>query len=220
MAGRDNQREALLSAPQRQLIERYARAWSSSGRPGYIRWQNLYAALEEHEPGVEDAVEERITELKKDAPAARSRRKAEREQERWEKQALELDSWLTLAQQRRRYAGRDVWLYHGTSSELLPTILQYGLQPDVDERIWDEATPGYVYLTALYDGSGKGDASFYARRAAGHFGGEPSVLRVIVPFDELEPDEDDADIASGRHQFRNPHPVTRIMEIDGERVTR
>lgn len=210
----------MLSAPQRNLIERYARAWSRSGRPGFIRWQTLYVALEGHEPGVKEGVEKRIRELEKDAPVDRARRKAEREQQKWDSQALELDSWISPAEQRRRYAEHDVWLYHGTSSELLPTILQYGLQPEVDERIWDEATPGYVYLTALYDGSGKGDASSYARRAAGHFGGEPVVLRVIVPFDELEADEDDADLSTARHQFRDPYPVTRIMEVGGERVTR
>lgn len=219
---RDLERESKLGADLRRLIDKYDRAYRAAGRMGFIRWSNVYDALESGEEGAQQELENLVVELLEEAPAARQRRqrerRKEREQEQWEEQATEVDPYISIQEQERRYAGRDVWLYHGTSTALLPTIRRFGLQPDVEERTFAEGTPGYVYLTALYDGSGKGDASFYARAAAGHFGGYPVVLRVIVPFDELEPDEDDADLVVYSYQYRTPYPVTRIMEIGGRKV--
>jgi 8-oxo-dGTP pyrophosphatase MutT (NUDIX family) len=96
--------------------------------------------------------------------------------------------------------GKHVWMYHGTSSKLVPNILRQGLHPDV-EHIDPKEIPG-VYLTSQA-GPGPATADFYARRAAGHFGGQPKVLRVRVPYDHLSPDEDDAEHAptAARHQF-------------------
>ncbi len=217
---RDPERERLLPLRQQKLVEQYARAWSASGRAGRIRWQNVYDALASGEDGVEEELLALIEELRALIPRARAQRRKDREDERWEAQALELDSWLSPQEQQRRYAGQDVWMYHGTSSSLVGILLEHGLQPDVDERAFENATPGYVYLTTKSTGEGKGDSSFYARRAAAIFGGRPVVLRVIVPFDDLEPDEDDSDLSCGRHQFRTTNPVPRIMEVGGRRVHR
>lgn len=64
---------------------------------------------------------------------------------------------------------------------------------------------------------GAASAEFYARRAAVVFGGEPVILRVIVDWDDLSPDPDDEDIASGAWQFVTSAPV-RVVEVDGEKV--
>ena len=219
---RDLERESKLGTDLRRLIDKYDRAYRAAGRMGFIRWSNVYNALESGDDGVREELERVTQELLKEAPAAQQRRRRERRKERqkeqWESQATEVDPYTSIQEQERRYAGRDVWLYHGTTTALLPTIRRFGLQPDVEERTYAEGTPGYVYLTALYDGSGKGDASFYARAAAGHFGGDPVVLRVIVPFDELDRDEDDSDLVGYRYQYRTPYPVTRIVEIGGRKV--
>lgn len=151
-------------------------------------------------------------------------RREERQTARYEGQAVELDDHIHKPdhQQRKVAGGKDVWLYHGTSSKHLPKILRHGLHPQEGAgkiQIDPRETPG-VYLTTRADG-GPGSAQAYAQRAAGYFGGDPVVLRVKHPFDTLQPDEDDADIASGRHQFKTDHvPPHAIMEVNGERVRR
>jgi RNA:NAD 2'-phosphotransferase (TPT1/KptA family) len=124
-----------------------------------------------------------------------------------------------------------VWLYHGTTSAFLPRILREGLVPGKDARPPRKRLLGlranladrggqirfqpYVFLTA--DDSGRAaSAGWYARQAAHVHGGDPVVLRVIVPYDALAPDPDDADIRSGRYQFVIDHvPPETIREVDG-----
>lgn len=211
--GRDPELEQQLSKRHQQLLDRYERAYYAAGRAGRIRWKGVYELLAT-DPTAEPELVATIHELEQAAPKAERVRRERREQERYEKQALELEAW---PRDLRRYLGRDVWLYHGTSSAILPIVLEYGLQPEDVEQAEPEATSGYVYLTARP--VGPASAETYANRAAAVFGGDPVILRVIVPFDELEPDEDDADIASGSYQFRTPYVVTRIMEVDGRRVS-
>lgn len=209
---RDRKREARLPAPVKVLVERLGTALRSCGHAAVL-WDRLYQALEANEPEALAFIEEKIRECEEIAPQVKEQQKKDREERLWEAQALELEWWLGPAELHRKYSGRDVWMYHGTSDALMPVILQYGLQPDAEELAHGDSTPGYVYLTARYDGSGHGDAWFYAQHAARVFGGEPIVLRVIVPFDWLEPDEDDEHM---RWQWRTPYAIKRIME-QGER---
>ena len=48
---------------------------------------------------------------------------------------------------KQRLSGQDVWLYHGTSSKLLPKIRKEGLCPDPPRRAAPDTSSGYVYLT-------------------------------------------------------------------------
>jgi len=139
---------------------------------------------------------------------------------RYEAQALDLAdaSYRGTAALARAARGRDVWLYHGTTSRFTPAIVRDGLRPGV-HRI--DAKQAGIFLTArpggsLHDG---GTASWYARRAASVFGGAPAVLRVRVPFDTLTLDADDADIAAGAYQFvATAIPPEDICELDGARL--
>jgi hypothetical protein len=137
----------------------------------------------------------------------------EAEDAKWEGQGLDLDdvSYAGPAALARAARGKYVWLYHGTSSRQVPRILRDGLTIG-EAKVDPDETPG-VYLTAQRSG-----AVDYADRAARVLGGRGVVLRVLVPFDELEPDSDDADIRSGDWQFVTDYvPTEAILEVDGKR---
>lgn len=215
--GRDHEREGQLAPEARQLVEEWVAAMSAAG-VGRVRWSVAYEALESGDPEVYDELRGAIASLRKRA-ADRARWDAEEaEQAAWDAQAEEVDPYRSARQLDRRLAGKHVWLYHGTSTALLPRILDEGLSHE-QTPIDRDTTPGFVYLTALPANSGRGDAIFYAQRAAGWFGGEPVVLRVIVPWDDLSFDEDDADISTGRYQFRyaGTIPPEWIREVGDQR---
>lgn len=146
--------------------------------------------------------------------------KAERADRAYETQGVDLeDLWHEgEAAVRRKASGQWVWMYHGTSSTLLPDILAHGLRPGA-QRI-DAKTPGIFLTTQPGRGAHTGGTAwFYASRAAAHFGGEPVVLRVLVPFDSLEPDPDDEDIQAGRHQYViDAVAPAWIYEVNGEKT--
>jgi hypothetical protein len=172
--------------------------------------------LERDDPEIRAEIRARIEELRLEAPAAEARRQQIREDERHEAQAEEVGEWESWDVLNRRHRGSDVWLYHGTSTAVLDDILRHGLHPDVARHVHMDATEGFVYLTAR--GAGPGSAEYYARRASSVLGGDPVVLRVIVAWDDLEPDPDDQDISTGRYQYVTRAPV-RVMEVDGTRLT-
>jgi hypothetical protein len=162
-----------------------------------------------------------------------ARREAEQEKEdaRWEAQAISLD-WRAMPPS-RKLAGKQVWLYHGTTSAQLPMIEEKGLVPGMEVRKKrllgvksNISTKGdsvryqpHVFLTANNDG-GPSSALWYARQAAHVHGGDPMVLRVMVDWDDLASDPDDQDIPSGRYQFVIDRVApSQIMEIDGVRRT-
>jgi hypothetical protein len=118
----------------------------------------------------------------------------------------------------KKAAGKDVILFHGTTTKLIPKILKRGLVIG-EAKVDPDETPG-VYLSARHSsGSGFAHALGYARRAAGRLGGEPVVLTVRVPFDSLSWDSDDADIASGNYQFVTDEvPLSSIIAVDDEPV--
>lgn len=225
MRRRDPAREARLDPEHRALIEEWVRARRAVAQaqgwdiPGTVRWNVLYETLESRDPeAIDEAVayiQERTAELETDLPEAKRRGKEARATEAWEAQALEVETWMAPEEIDRIYSGQPVWLYHGTSTALWPEIQEHGLLADAPHR-FEESTSGVVFLTAnshhAYD--------FYARRAAGRHGGEPLLLRVIVPWDELEWDEDDEDIPSGRVQFMLRRDVEpwEIKEAGEERL--
>jgi len=109
-----------------------------------------------------------------------------------------------------------VWAWHGTSSTLLPDIMEHGLDPEktgLTGKEFETSTPG-VFLSLT------GDVDVYARRAVAVHGGEPVVLRVLVDAADLEPDPDDADIESGLTQVihRGHIDPSQIYQVDGQWV--
>lgn len=162
-----------------------------------------------------------VTEMQDLLGGVRDRAKADRAEQQYERQALRVDAYEKHGKRDRRLRGKRVWLYHGTSSALLKKISREGLRPDMRPIEVMGTTPGYVYLTAEPGSwSWGGSAWFYARRAASKFGGEPVLLRVIVEFDDLEPDDDDSDLQNYHAQFRTRRtvPPGAIMEADGQRL--
>jgi hypothetical protein len=145
---------------------------------------------------------------------AKSEKVKEEREARYESQAVDPDdaSYSGRSAIERVARGREVWLYHGTTSKFLRAILVDGLIAGV-HRI--DAKQRGVYLTARHTPS----AVWYADRAAGHFGGDPVVLRVRVPFDWLEWDADDEDISAGNYQFiADRVPPERICEVNGKKI--
>jgi hypothetical protein len=207
-------------------------------------WPRAWAATSPHglRPGWRDSWRKFVPETRTDAEARaellnvidthshdaiaakqrskRAQQKADREEKKYESQGVDLEELSSKGHgaMKRAASGKWVWLYHGTSSTLLPAILERGLLPG--ENLIDAKTPGVFLTTRPGRGSSGGSAALYAQRAAAHFGGEPVVLRVLVPFDLLEPDPDDEDISAGNHQFViDAVAPAWIREVNGERVT-
>ena len=222
---RDLERERYLSLAQRQIIDDFDEARrdlaqaEGDGWVPRIRWDMLYASLDEGGTDAQEAVyflEEKTAQAWADMPAAKARRRARSEQDTWEAQALEIDTDLSMREMEDAYVGELVWLWHGTSSAVWPSIERHGIVMDPSDRSWSTTTPGFVFLTADPNNA----LSIYAKTAVQALGGHPMLLRVIVPWDELLWDEDDADLPSGRVQFmlaRDVHP-DEIMESDDVRV--
>lgn len=153
-----------------------------------------------------------------------ARERAARDDERaWESQAylVTCNRGIRLGD---AFRGRLVWLFHGTSTAKLRSIQRKGIRPDAPKRAHSDASRGRVFLTsydggALYSGGMPG-ATMYAERAAYVFGGNPVVLRVIVPWNWLEPDSDDADLSCSHLQWECPKAIlpAQLMEANGERL--
>ena len=128
--------------------------------------------------------------------------------------------------------GKNVWMYHGTSSRFVPSILRSGILPGAAARRprtkvagvrSNEAGPRgpvglqpHVFLTSMAK-----YAKDYAEAAARTHGGDPVVLRVIVPWGDLSPDPDDADLKSGARQWViSKVSPAQIYEVNGVRRRR
>jgi hypothetical protein len=224
---RDLAREAALPPERHALLRQQIIAWGrltrAGGRVHRPRFATLYSFLETAaEPELLE-LSELISETEGKIVQARQQAKAGKAERKYERQAKHVEAGEAHDKRERRLRGTWVWLYHGTSSALLDQIVRDGLSPDQAPIDKETTTPGFVYLTAQPGSWGDGgSAAFYARRAAARHGGEPIVLRVIVDFDDLEPDDDDADqsFATYNAQFRTRErvPPGAIMEIDGERL--
>jgi len=161
--------------------------------------------------------EDRCREIERER---RRESRQERRQRAYEEQGIDLDEIAYLGPERidELARGHLVWAYHGTSSRFASDIERNGLVPGVN-RI--DAKQNGIYLTARHGSwsDSGGTAVWYAQRAAGQFGGEPVVIRVLVPYDALVWDTDDKDIESGRYQWLiGSVPPASICEIDGDRV--
>lgn len=199
--------ERALPADRRALLER-GEAVPKSPYVGRRLWRVFYEFMATA-PLVE--IEAYVTQVEREA-AERKRVRAE-EARRQRREDRRYAGAVRLAfdpddRRKQKLAGELVWLYHGTSSKLLPKIRREGLCPSPPKASFASTTPGYVYLTAHR-------AQYYAWHASGQFGGRPIVLRVRVPWDDLEPDDDDSDLAIGRDQYRYPSciPAHDIVEV-------
>ena len=106
-------------------------------------------------------------------------------------------------------------MYHGTSTAVLPRILDEGLVTEAPSRV-EVLTGGRsargVYVTA-WPGAGVG--LDYAQRAATWFGGKPVWLEILAPWGALSSDPDDVGIESGRWQHVADHiPPSWILRAD------
>ena len=111
-------------------------------------------------------------------------------------------------------SGLPVAVYHGTSSALLPSIVQAGgLQPPRSRA--EMASPHKNSGAGVYvEDSGGGLVSTYALAAAQRFGGDAVLLTIKTVLGELESDPDDLDIASGRHQYvLDSVPLSDIVDV-------
>lgn len=103
-----------------------------------------------------------------------------------------------------------VALYHFTASGVIRSIRAAGLEGD-RETINGRENDG-VYLTTEQSGPA---VTGYVRRAVSAHGGYGVVLIIKCYLNELEPDPDDADIASGRTQFLIADvPPERIVKVE------
>lgn len=222
---RDLRREASYPPIVRSVISQWIEMRAKARRLGRIRWESTYSWIDEElaagrEREVIAELSKAIDEARDELERRRRGRRLAAAERLWERQAVTIDA--DRRPRDRDLAGRNVWLWHGTSSELLPKIREVGLLATPPRRTHGSSTPGYVYLTAQPGGyfNDGGSAVFYARSAAGKHGGDPVLLRVVVPWDDLEPDEDDAELECGRVQFRTSVdvPPQDIREIGEERV--
>jgi hypothetical protein len=183
--------------------------------PGRVRakWLPAYLRNNAGRGHAELAVEvaARAREIREAIPEQAERAARERARERdlaaWEGQAYELE----VMPRGRTAQGRLVWLYHGTSDALLPSILRQGLLDNPPARSsHSSVTPGYVYLALS-----AARTDFYCRVACRKHGGEPVLLRLALPWSWTEPDLDDVDIESGRWQRRvgASLPPEHIFEV-------
>jgi hypothetical protein len=103
-----------------------------------------------------------------------------------------------------------VALYHYTASRVIRSIRDYGLEGD-RETVNNREVDG-VYLTTEQSGPA---VTGYVRRAITAHGGYGVRLTVKCYLDELEPDPDDAGIASGRMQYViSDVPPERIVKVE------
>ena len=195
--------------------------WMNNGRRamGQPLWKNLEAWLLEGDPEALAYVNTQLDPARcaRDRKQRLAERRVDEAEARYEAQGVNLEDIAHLGPVRlaARARGKNVWLYHGTTTKLWPSIRRHGLRIG-DAKVDPQETPG-VYLTAMpgrgiYTG---GTASFYAKRAAGVLGGRPVVLRVLVPFDDLTADTDDEDIQTGNYQFVTDYVgPQQILEVD------
>ncbi|MCY9864985.1 hypothetical protein OTK49_20935 [Vibrio coralliirubri] len=99
-------------------------------------------------------------------------------------------------------------IYHGTSSTLLPKILQEGLVPNTNSN-WDhtvQSQSGFNYLTSTY-------ATYFAVIATAQHGGEPVVIELEINEANLYPDED---YIAARLQHDHPERFSNLSQADLE----
>jgi hypothetical protein len=114
-----------------------------------------------------------------------------------------------------------VRLFHGTSSALLPRILEEGLgacHARSNLTGEDSERAPVVYLTAKP--TGPASAESYALGAVAKHGGRPVILTVSISGDRLRPDEDEVDGFAKRYQYAAAvvYPQEIVAEDGRERA--
>lgn len=216
---RDLDRERRLPEPYRTAVRKFA----ESAR--FAKHDILYATAEElvaHGGVLPDGytdkqfftgLQEGIDEARARAMRLRGSERADRTLQARLRPGVEVDSYDPRPS---HYRGKWVWLFHGTSSKLLRSMSEHGLVGDLRRTDPRGSLTRKVYLTASPYEEPCG-AGAYAKVAAYVHGGRPLVVRVLVPFDALEPDPDDADLGCGRKQWIVDE-VTRehLFQMDGQ----
>lgn len=172
------------------------------------------ATLKEIEPRAGQEFEEWLFEFIGDA---------EEFQEAWADESLRLDylrDWLRDEHQidvqddgyitfwkvntdvERLIGDLPVTVFHHTSSGLLSQIKKEGLRADTRKSNSHQNSGAGVYVTTEVSGPA---VEGYKRNAVRRRKGHPVTLEVHTTLSELEPDPDDADIASGAVQFVLPY---------------
>ena len=119
-----------------------------------------------------------------------------------------------------RYRGKNVWLFHGTTTRFLRSMRAHGLTGELRRTDARGSLTRDVYVTAL-PGDEPCGAARYASAAVHAHGGDRLVVRVLVPFDELRYDPDDADIACGKFQWIvRSVPANAIYSMSGKPLFR
>lgn len=109
-------------------------------------------------------------------------------------------------------AERDIWVYHGTASKLLPRILRDGLLAIPPRSFEDFST---TVGAGVFVAASSSDVDIYASRASAMTDSRAVYLELLVPCAWLREDPDDAGIESGYWQFLIEHdvPPERIMRV-------
>jgi hypothetical protein len=203
------------------LIAELQAAFAAAPWAAYrIKWSVLRQGLVENDPEAIAYVHEKLAETPARIAQQQAAAAAEAEEAAYEARGLDLDelSYYGPAIVDRKARGQIVWVYHGTTTRFLDDILQQGLLAGVN-RI--DAKVSGIYVTARPGGGLRegGTARWYAERAAGYFGGDPVVLRLLLPYNELDWDTDDEDIQTGNYQWVIDYvPPSAIYEVNGESI--
>lgn len=121
-----------------------------------------------------------------------------------------VEFWQADSPTRHLVGDLPVVLFHHTSSALDRKITKEGMKV-VRHRVSNphQNTQSGVYLTTERSGP---VVQGYHDRAVGALGGHERTWGVVTTLDEIEPDPDDQDIRSGRHQFIVPSvPPDRLI---------
>jgi hypothetical protein len=222
---RDLAREARLPEPYRTEVSRYLNA--AGGH--LVRHSMVYETAEGLVRGggvLPDGFTmtdffRSLREIVEERKAARVRRqKAERVEKR---EALRLSAGVEIdpyGGRMSRYRGKNVWLFHGTTTCFLRSMRLHGLSGELRRTDARGSLTRDVYVTAL-PGDEPCGAARYASAAVYAHGGDRLVVRVLVPFDELRYDPDDADISCGKFQWIvRVVPASAIYSMSGKPLFR
>ena len=103
-----------------------------------------------------------------------------------------------------------VIVYHHTSSGLLPAIRREGLRADARKSNSYQNSGAGVYVTTEVSGPA---VEGYKRNAISRRKGHPVTLEIKTTLNQLTPDPDDEDIASGEVQFILPYVPPQDIEF-------
>ena len=123
-----------------------------------------------------------------------------------------IEFWKLDEDQEELIGDNFVILYHYTSSELVDSIKEHGLQTGFAQTNPHANSYSGIYLTTETSGNA---IRGYKIKAVQEHGGNPVEIKVKMYLSELSPDPDDEDISSGDTQFIASYvSPDRILEIN------